>query len=38
MNVEWNHQQIEKLIDLYRQKTELWDPKDNNYHIKKHKK
>jgi hypothetical protein len=38
MNFEWNHEQIEKLIDLYEQKTELWNPKYNNYHMKKNEK
>lgn len=34
MSVEWNHEEIEKLIDAYKMRTELWNPKDNNYHIK----
>lgn len=33
-SIEWTHDAIEKLIDLYRQKPELWDPKENTYHIK----
>ncbi|KAL1488633.1 hypothetical protein ABEB36_014433 [Hypothenemus hampei] len=37
MSVEWSHQVIEKLIDLYKGKSELWDPKNNNYHIKTRK-
>ncbi|KAG5871793.1 hypothetical protein JTB14_023476 [Gonioctena quinquepunctata] len=33
-SIEWTHEAIEKLIDLYRKKSELWDPKENTYHIK----
>lgn len=37
MNSEWNHQQIEQVIDEYQKKTELLDPKNNNYHIRNKK-
>lgn len=33
----WTHENIEQLVDLYREKPELWNPKDNNYHLKNKK-
>ncbi|KAF5281040.1 hypothetical protein FQR65_LT14890 [Abscondita terminalis] len=35
--IEWTHEVVERLIDLYRQRPELWDSKNNNYHIKNKK-
>ncbi len=34
---DWSHEQIEKLINEYRKNPQLWDPKDNNYHMKNKK-
>lgn len=32
--MQWDHEKCLQLIDLYKEKTELWNPNDNNYHIK----
>ncbi|XP_072384669.1 uncharacterized protein [Diabrotica undecimpunctata] len=37
MSFEWNHEEVEKLIEAYRGKPELGNPKSNNYHIKSKK-
>ncbi|XP_014280369.1 uncharacterized protein [Halyomorpha halys] len=34
---EWNHEKLTKLIDLYRERPELWDPTNNDYHVKNKK-
>ncbi len=34
---EWSHEQLEKLINEQRKNPELWDSKDNNYHMKNKK-
>lgn len=36
-SIEWSHEVIEKLVNMYRQRPELWNPKNNNYHIKNKK-
>ncbi|KAG8307660.1 hypothetical protein J6590_016103 [Homalodisca vitripennis] len=37
MDFEWSRECIETLVNAYRVRTELWDPKDNKYHIKNKK-
>ncbi|KAG8312701.1 hypothetical protein J6590_018341 [Homalodisca vitripennis] len=37
MAFEWSRECIETLVNAYRVRTELWDPKDNKYHIKNKK-
>ncbi|KAG8314930.1 hypothetical protein J6590_081648 [Homalodisca vitripennis] len=37
MAFEWSRECIETLVNANRVRTELWDPKDNKYHIKNKK-
>lgn len=37
MSIQWNRESILQLIELYRENPELWNPNDNNYHMKTYK-
>lgn len=37
MSIEWNRRQVQQVAELYREKRELWDIKDDHYHIKNKK-
>ncbi|XP_049954026.1 uncharacterized protein LOC126470299 [Schistocerca serialis cubense] len=37
MSIEWNRRQIQQVVELYREKRELWDHADDNYHTKSKK-
>lgn len=37
MSFEWNHTNGEKLVEEYRSKPEIWNPKNNDYHVQNKK-
>lgn len=36
-NSEWDHERVLHFISLYQECPELWNPSDNNYHIRNKK-